>query len=148
VVLVAVAERTSRIRLAAAVVAVTLKDPRRLAKDAAVLDVQSGGRLKLEGRGRAYEEASWAWGRDHGPRYADAAAAVDELIELLGGSASCPPRRMRSRAERGRRGLRHDLGQRRSAGRGARSARFGSSCSWVPPAGSSRAIRDEGSRLA
>ncbi|GAA4702826.1 hypothetical protein GCM10023215_47650 [Pseudonocardia yuanmonensis] len=47
VLLAAVAQATSRIRLGTGVVAAALEDPLRLAEDAAVLDALSGERLEL-----------------------------------------------------------------------------------------------------
>ncbi|GAA3223233.1 hypothetical protein GCM10017691_10040 [Pseudonocardia petroleophila] len=79
VLLAAVAQATSTIRLGTAVVAAALEDPRRLAEDAAVLDVLSGGRLELGVGAGADAAASEAFGRDHARRHADCTAAVDAL---------------------------------------------------------------------
>lgn len=90
VLLAAVAERTSTIRLGTAVVAAALEDPVRLAEDAAVLDALSGGRLELGIGAGADPAASAAFGRDHGQRHADCTAVVDALCGLLTGSALVP----------------------------------------------------------
>ncbi len=90
VLLAAIAERTSTIRLGTAVVAASLEDPRRLAEDAAVVDALSGGRLELGVGGGADEAASAAFGRDHTRRHADCAAVVDELCRLLDGAELVP----------------------------------------------------------
>jgi len=90
VLLAAVAERTSTIRLGTAVVAAALEDPRRLAEDAAVVDALSGGRLELGVGAGADAAASAAFGRDHDRRHADCAAVVDELCRLLGGDGLVP----------------------------------------------------------
>ncbi|QJY44620.1 LLM class flavin-dependent oxidoreductase [Pseudonocardia broussonetiae] len=79
VLLAAVAQATSTIRLGTAVVTAACEDPRRLAEDAAVLDALSGGRLELGVGAGADEAASEAFGRDHARRHADCAAAVDAL---------------------------------------------------------------------
>ena len=79
VLLAAVAARTSTLRLGTGVVAAACEHPRRLAEDAAVLDVLSGGRLELGVGAGADVAASAAFGRDHARRHADCAAAVDAL---------------------------------------------------------------------
>jgi alkanesulfonate monooxygenase SsuD/methylene tetrahydromethanopterin reductase-like flavin-dependent oxidoreductase (luciferase family) len=65
VVLAAMAERTSRIRLGTAVALGANNDPIRLAEDYATLDVLSGGRVELVvGRGNLYEHTYEAFGQD------------------------------------------------------------------------------------
>jgi len=91
VLLAAVARATSTIRLGTAVVAAALEDPRRLAEDAAVLDVLSGGRLELGVGAGADERASARFGRDHARRRADCAAAVDALRVHLDGIVPAAP---------------------------------------------------------
>jgi alkanesulfonate monooxygenase SsuD/methylene tetrahydromethanopterin reductase-like flavin-dependent oxidoreductase (luciferase family) len=90
VLLAAVAERTSRIRLGTAVVAAALEDPRRLAEDAAVVDALSGGRLELGVGAGADAAASAGFGRDHDQRHRDCARVVDELCATLGGDWLVP----------------------------------------------------------
>lgn len=90
VLLAAVAEWTSTIRLGTAVVAAALEDPIRLAEDAAVVDGISGGRLELGVGAGADEAASVAFGRDHERRHADCRAVVDRLCNLLEGTALVP----------------------------------------------------------
>lgn len=83
VLLAAVAERTSVIRLGTAVITPSLEDPVRLAEDAAVLDALSGGRVELGvGAGADATASSW-FGRDHARRHADCRAAVHELLHHL-----------------------------------------------------------------
>ena len=74
VLLAAVAEHTSTIRLGTAVVAVSLEDPLRLAEDAAVVDELSGGRLQLGIGAGSDAVASRLFGRDHDDRHADCRA--------------------------------------------------------------------------
>ena len=65
VVLAAMAERTSTIRLGTAVALGANNDPIRLAEDYATLDVLSGGRVELVvGRGNLYEHTYDAFGQD------------------------------------------------------------------------------------
>jgi alkanesulfonate monooxygenase SsuD/methylene tetrahydromethanopterin reductase-like flavin-dependent oxidoreductase (luciferase family) len=90
VLLAAVAERTSVIRLGTAVVTAGLEDPVRLAEDAAVLDALCGGRLELGVGAGADAGASEWFGRDHALRHDDCAAAVDELCDLLTGTRLVP----------------------------------------------------------
>ncbi|GAA2891270.1 hypothetical protein GCM10010472_57130 [Pseudonocardia halophobica] len=90
VLLAAVAQATSRIRLGTGVIAAALEDPRRVAEDAAVLDALSGERLELGVGAGSDPAASALFGRDHERRHADCAAAVDELREILGGATLVP----------------------------------------------------------
>jgi alkanesulfonate monooxygenase SsuD/methylene tetrahydromethanopterin reductase-like flavin-dependent oxidoreductase (luciferase family) len=65
VVLAAIAERTSTIRVGTAVALGANNDPIRLAEDYATLDVISGGRVELVvGRGNLYEHTFTAFGQD------------------------------------------------------------------------------------
>jgi alkanesulfonate monooxygenase SsuD/methylene tetrahydromethanopterin reductase-like flavin-dependent oxidoreductase (luciferase family) len=90
VMLAAIAERTTTIRLGTAVIAAALEDPRRLAEDAAVVDTLSGGRLEL-GFGAGNDAvASAAFGRDHERRHQDCTAVVDGVCRALEGTALIP----------------------------------------------------------
>jgi alkanesulfonate monooxygenase SsuD/methylene tetrahydromethanopterin reductase-like flavin-dependent oxidoreductase (luciferase family) len=89
--LAAVAQHTSTIRLGTAVVAVPLENIGRLAEDAAVLDVLSGGRLELGLGVGSSAAASTRFGLDHATRHAAAERAIDELRDVLAGEALVPP---------------------------------------------------------
>jgi alkanesulfonate monooxygenase SsuD/methylene tetrahydromethanopterin reductase-like flavin-dependent oxidoreductase (luciferase family) len=91
VLLAAVAERTSVIRLGTAVVAAALEDPIRLAEDVAVLDALSGGRVELGVGAGADPAASATFGLRHERRHQDCRAVVDELCRLLEDPATVPP---------------------------------------------------------
>jgi alkanesulfonate monooxygenase SsuD/methylene tetrahydromethanopterin reductase-like flavin-dependent oxidoreductase (luciferase family) len=90
VMLAAIAERTSTIRLGTAVIAAALEDSRRLAEDAAVVDTLSGGRLELGFGAGNDPAASAAFGRDHARRHEDCTAVVDEVCRVLDGTALVP----------------------------------------------------------
>lgn len=77
--LAAIAQRTSRIRLGTASIAAGFEDPRRLVEDAAVLDVLSSGRLLLGLGSGSSPEASAAWGVDHATRHDGFWSAVDSF---------------------------------------------------------------------
>lgn len=134
VLLAAVAERTSVIRLGTAVIAAALEDPLRLAEDAAVLDVLSGGRLELGVGAGADDVASAAFGRDHARRHEDCRAAVDELSRILGSGSLVPA------ATGLRRRLWWATGS--SAGTDAAGARGMGVLSGRPPGGASDVVGD------
>jgi alkanesulfonate monooxygenase SsuD/methylene tetrahydromethanopterin reductase-like flavin-dependent oxidoreductase (luciferase family) len=90
VMLAAIAERTSTIRLGTAVIAAALEDPRRLAEDAAVVDTLSGGRLELGFGAGNDAAASAAFGRDHERRHLDCTDVVDGVCRALEGTALVP----------------------------------------------------------
>lgn len=90
VMLAAIAERTSTIRLGTAVIAAALEDPRRLAEDAAVVDTLSGGRLELGFGAGNDAAASAAFGRDHERRHADCTDVVDGVCRALEGTTLVP----------------------------------------------------------
>lgn len=84
--LAAAAERTRRIRLGTAVVALPFEHPLRLAEDAAVLDALSGGRLEL-GVGSGPFPSAWAaFGLDPAERRSRYRATLDRLREALRGA--------------------------------------------------------------
>jgi alkanesulfonate monooxygenase SsuD/methylene tetrahydromethanopterin reductase-like flavin-dependent oxidoreductase (luciferase family) len=90
VLLAAVAQRTSTIKLGTAVVVASLEQPRRLAEDAAVLDLLAGGRLQLGLGAGSDASATAAFGLDHATRHRRCAEVVDELCTLLEGDEHLP----------------------------------------------------------
>jgi alkanesulfonate monooxygenase SsuD/methylene tetrahydromethanopterin reductase-like flavin-dependent oxidoreductase (luciferase family) len=87
VVLAAIAEHTSRIRLGTGVLVLPLEDPIRVAEDAATLDELSGGRLEL-GIGSGPFPAAWeAFGQDLADRHRWYDESVDRLHRVLDGAA-------------------------------------------------------------
>lgn len=88
--LAAAAERTRRIRLGTAVVALTFEHPLRVAEDAVVVDHLSGGRLEL-GLGSASEpEAFAAFGVDQAQARADATDKIAHVQRALSGQPLTP----------------------------------------------------------
>jgi alkanesulfonate monooxygenase SsuD/methylene tetrahydromethanopterin reductase-like flavin-dependent oxidoreductase (luciferase family) len=95
--LAAASQRTSRIRLGAGVVVITLENPIRVAEDAVIADALSGGRLQL-GLGSGLED--WAFGPfgiDWDNRleiYAEKATRLRSILDgddLGGGRRLYPP---------------------------------------------------------
>jgi alkanesulfonate monooxygenase SsuD/methylene tetrahydromethanopterin reductase-like flavin-dependent oxidoreductase (luciferase family) len=97
--LAAASQRTSRIRLGAGVVVITLENPIRVAEDAVIADALAGGRLQL-GLGSGLED--WAFGpfgvewEDRLRVYADKVARLRSIldgVDLGGGRRLYPPPR-------------------------------------------------------
>lgn len=83
--LVHAAARTSRIRLGTGIITLPLDDPIRVAEDAVVTDLLSGGRLEL-GLGNGGTPVSFAaFGLDHADRNAVFDAKLDALLAALRG---------------------------------------------------------------
>lgn len=77
----AIAERTQRITIGTAVVVVPLHDPLRVAEDAALLDILSGGRLVL-GIGRGYQPAEFSgFGKDRNANK-ETYAEIAQILKL------------------------------------------------------------------
>src|SRR5438874_632113 len=80
VVLAAIAERTSTLRLSTAVTLAANLDPFRMAEDYATVDVLSGGRVEIvAGRGNFFVSTYTLFGQD----VAESRERFDEAIELL-----------------------------------------------------------------
>jgi putative FMN-dependent luciferase-like monooxygenase len=76
---------TSRIRLGTGIITLPMEDPIRVAEDASVLDVLSGGRLEL-GLGSGGNPRSFlAFGHDHADRRALFARNLETLVGALEG---------------------------------------------------------------
>ena len=87
VLLAAIAQHTSRIRLGTGVLVLPLEDPLKVAEDATTLDVLAGGRLEL-GIGSGPFPGAWeAFGRNLGERTPLWEASVSRLHEVLEGVA-------------------------------------------------------------
>jgi alkanesulfonate monooxygenase SsuD/methylene tetrahydromethanopterin reductase-like flavin-dependent oxidoreductase (luciferase family) len=82
----ALTERTTRLRLGTAVTVLPLEDPLRLAEDASVLDILSGGRLELGlGTGGANLDAFAAFGHDPKDRHERFDTGLETLRSALRG---------------------------------------------------------------
>lgn len=83
--LAAAAERTKRIQLGSAIVILPLEDPLRVAEDAAVVDILSGGRLQL-GMGTGGDPLSFAvFGQELAARRERYAEGVKTIQDALAG---------------------------------------------------------------
>ncbi|MFK4761517.1 LLM class flavin-dependent oxidoreductase [Microbacterium sp. ZW T5_45] len=87
VLLAAIAQHTSRIRLGTGVLVLPLEDPLKVAEDAATLDVLSGGRLELVIGSGPFPGAWEAFGQDLDDRAALWESSVQRLHEVLDGAA-------------------------------------------------------------
>jgi alkanesulfonate monooxygenase SsuD/methylene tetrahydromethanopterin reductase-like flavin-dependent oxidoreductase (luciferase family) len=83
--LVLVAERTRHIRIGTAVVTISFDHPLRLAEDAAVVDVLTGGRLELGVGSGSEADAFAAFGVDAATAQRDTAARLRQLQAALRG---------------------------------------------------------------
>jgi len=79
------AARVPRIRLATGIVTLTLEDPIRVAEDAVVADLLSGGRIDLGIGSGARPESFVPFGLDGANKGTDYAAKLDRLHAALGG---------------------------------------------------------------
>jgi alkanesulfonate monooxygenase SsuD/methylene tetrahydromethanopterin reductase-like flavin-dependent oxidoreductase (luciferase family) len=83
--LAVVAERTRRIRVGTAVVTISFEHPLRLAEDAAVVDLLSGGRLELGVGSGSEPDAFAAFGVDAAIARRDTGVRLDQLRRALRG---------------------------------------------------------------
>ncbi|MDZ7915027.1 MAG: LLM class flavin-dependent oxidoreductase [Rhodococcus sp. (in: high G+C Gram-positive bacteria)] len=91
VLLAAIAQHTSRIRLGTAVVVGSMEHPLRLAEDAAMVDALSGGRLEL-GLGAGSDEATARrFGVDHARRHELFRGNLDILCDALAADSDVVP---------------------------------------------------------
>ncbi|MDF3320105.1 LLM class flavin-dependent oxidoreductase [Rhodococcus sp. C3V] len=91
VLLSAIAQHTSRIRLGTAVVVGSMEHPLRLAEDAAMVDALSGGRLEL-GLGAGSDEATARrFGVDHARRHELFRGNLDILCDALTADSGVVP---------------------------------------------------------
>ncbi|MEV6279740.1 LLM class flavin-dependent oxidoreductase [Nocardia sp. NPDC051832] len=91
VLLAAIAQRTSRIRLGTAVVIGSLEDPIRLAEDAATVDALSGGRLELGLGAGADAPTAARFGRDHEHRHERFTETLHHLLAAFGPDSDLVP---------------------------------------------------------